>query len=139
MHAEIQPRTNNALSGKHRESGAREVHDHLAGAWIPPANGDVVRRERDDFAAHFDPAVVVGHDLDPVAGLAAVRIVGIAQRSGCGVAPAAMSSAAAVDISLRWPWPIARIRVSHARVRVNSASNRSASPGRPARKYQTFI
>jgi hypothetical protein len=40
---EIQPRTNIVLSGKHQEAGAREVYDHLTGARILSANGDVLR------------------------------------------------------------------------------------------------
>src|ERR1035437_4907741 len=58
------------LNRKHKKSGARKVHDHLAGAWIMPPNGDVLCRARDDLAAYFDLAIVVGHDLDPVAGFA---------------------------------------------------------------------
>ena len=37
----------------------------------------MLRRQGDDLAADFDLAVVIGHDLDPVAGLAAIGIAGI--------------------------------------------------------------
>jgi hypothetical protein len=43
------------------------MYDHLAGAGIVPANGDVLRRQRDDFAGNADLAVIVGRDLDLVA------------------------------------------------------------------------
>src|SRR5205814_6154961 len=70
------------LGGKHHEAGARKVHDDFAGAGIMPANRDMLRRERDDFAAYIDLAVVIRHDLDFVTGLAAVGIVRVGQFGG---------------------------------------------------------
>src|SRR6185312_10974976 len=64
------------------KSGAWEMHDDLAGLRIVPADGDVLGRKRDDLAGHADLAVIVGRDLDPVAYLAAVRIVGIVLLGG---------------------------------------------------------
>ncbi|WP_190242027.1 hypothetical protein [Bradyrhizobium algeriense] len=55
------------------------MHDHLAGDGVP-SNRDVLGRERDDFTAHTDLAVVVRHDLNLIARLAAVRIMGIGHR-----------------------------------------------------------
>jgi len=53
------------------------MHDHVAGAHLVPADGDVLRRQRDDLAGDTDLAVIVGHDLNLVAYLAAVRVAGI--------------------------------------------------------------
>ena len=49
---------------------------------IAPANRDVLGREGDDFTAHADLAVVVGHHLDLVARLAAVGVMGVGQFGG---------------------------------------------------------
>ena len=91
------------------------MHDHFAGLRIVPADRDVLGRQRDDLAGDADLAVIVGHDLDLVAGLAAVGIVGVGLFRGLRAAFAAIASASAVVISVRLPWPSARTRPAQAR------------------------
>ena len=78
----MEPGPGAALGRQHQKSGARKVHDHLAGPRIVTADGDVLGRQGNDFAADFDLAVVVGCNVDAVTGLAAVRIVGIGHLDG---------------------------------------------------------
>ena len=87
----------------HQKAGAGEMDDDFAGARIVPAKGDMLGRQRDDRAAHFDLAVIVGHHIDEVAGFAAIRVGGIEQLSRLRRGAAARSSASVVDMSIRRP------------------------------------
>jgi hypothetical protein len=60
------------------ETRAREMHYDLAGSIVVTPDRNVLRRERDDFAAHLDFSVVIGHDRRAVPWLTTIRIVGIA-------------------------------------------------------------
>ena len=72
------------LGGKYQGAGAGKMRDHLAGADRVCEWRHVVTKAR-HFPRHFDLAVVIGHDLDPVAGFAAVRIPESDNSAVCGV------------------------------------------------------
>src|SRR5215471_17406261 len=66
----------------HQKPRAREVHHDIAGDVVAPSDGDALSRERHDAALDRNLAVVVRPDVDEIADLAAVRIVGIASLGG---------------------------------------------------------
>jgi hypothetical protein len=94
---------------KNDKTRAREMDHDFADAFVHAANGDVLRRKRDDLSANFIPAVVVGRDAHLVADLAPVRIVRIVL--GDSLRTPRASSA---DISSRSPRPTPRMRLSQA-------------------------
>src|SRR5579863_6929765 len=63
--------------GQDQETRPREMDHDVADPFVETADRDVLRRERDDLSANFDPPVVVGRDAHRVAGLAPVGIARI--------------------------------------------------------------
>src|ERR1700675_1252355 len=61
------------------KSSARKMHDDIASPLVAPADGDMLRRKRDDLTDHGNLSVIVRRDRHLVARFAAIWIVGVGE------------------------------------------------------------
>ena len=140
------------------------MHHDFAGAFVLAADGDVLRRQRQDRALDGNLAVIVRNPLHAIARLASVEIAGIRTRRGLrrgsacnlqclgggqfafaravadGSRERGLTSAEALEVSSRSrePWPMALTRCSHASI-FGKRANKFAASGILPRTYQMFM